>query len=131
MGKIDLINAIGIALIYLKRVNIDMISDKEALEFKEQIDINLEKMNSKVKIIYKYNNDYLLDIIKCNRDENGNMTYELDSNVDLDYYKNIFINNTNLDILIASQNENALDVLGLEKKNSHIIIKKDKTKVKK
>lgn len=129
MEKIDTIGALGIGLLYLSRVTMDArITDDELLMFKKQINDNLEQMNINSNSL-GYWDSYLLYFFENSIDENGNIEYWIKPDVDFEYYRSIFISRTGLNILIASQKDNALEILGLEKADNHIV-KRKKEKIK-
>ena len=112
-SRIYMEDTVTIALLY----NFDatgsmMLSLDKIKEFDCKIDDNLEKMSSKVNMIYPI--DYSKLIYFTSYDEKGNWYYMC---------------KIPIDVIRASKKENALDVLGLKLEDNKIV-KKEKNKVK-
>lgn len=92
-----------------------------------KIDSNLEEMNSKVNMVYPL--DYSKLIYFKSYDENGNWYCILKPNFNREQMEINYMYKIPIDVIRASKNENALDVLGLKLEDNKIV-KKEKNKVK-
>ena len=116
----------SIALLYLYQYTngMKLILSKESLDkFEQQVNINLDNMKSN----YKYNGfDIGGELIYLySTDEKGNEYYILKSQIDFEKAYSNYIGLTALDLLVATEMENALDYIGLIKNEKTIIAKEN------
>ena len=117
-----------LALIYNYEATRGMLLALDKIkEFDHIVDENLEKMNSKVNMVYPL--DYSKLIYFKSYDENGNWYCILKPNFNREQMEINYMYKIPIDVIRASKNENALDVLGLKLEDNKIV-KKEKNKVK-
>lgn len=108
---------VAMALLYRKEyIGSDMISYEKAKKFDQVINDNLNIMNSDcgIGIRYSYYDDSKL--FTKMTDENGNLYAVIIPNADLKEAWQTHIGCLPIDVIVASQMDNALDVIELEKK---------------
>ena len=123
---------ISIALLYRKAyVGTDMISYDKLLEFDKIVNKNLDSMNSQCLKNVR-GSDYVA-FYRLVTDENGNKFAVILSNANLEYAWKIHMGLASTDTLTATQMDNALNVIGLEKiiKNNEVSIVQKSVKKKK
>lgn len=117
-----------LALIYNYEATRGMLLALDKIkEFDHIVDENLEKMNSKVNMVYPL--DYSKLIYFTSFDQKGNEYCILKPDFDEEQARINYIYRAPYDVIKASKMENALDVLGLRLEDNKII-KKEKNKVK-
>lgn len=104
----DATNGIGMMLSYNKIKKFDNI-----------ININLDSMNSQLSYIGSCNPENL--IYFYSKDEEQKEYLILRPDIDLEKARNYYIGSIPLDLLIASQKENALNSIGLKLENRKIV----------
>ena len=121
---IHLNQAASLALIYNYRAtcgSANMISTDTVIEYERVVNSNLRKMNSSVNDLTP---DYLVDTDKLfyfyAQDADNNGYYVLKSDDKSIEKRNRYIMGLPLDIVIASQKENALEIIGLKLVNGRI-----------
>ena len=120
-------DAITIALLYNYMATRDMLLSAEKVnEFDRIVDANLEEKNSKANIAYPLDNTKLIYFTSW--DEVGNQYYILKPDFDEEKAIENYIYRRHYDVTIASQKENALDLLGLKLEDGKIQIKKNKVR---
>ena len=127
-SKIFIQDSATLALIYnYDATGSKMLSLSKIEAFDSKIDSNLEEMNSKVNMVYPL--DYSKLIYFKSYDENGNWYCILKPNFNREQMEINYMYKIPIDVIRASKNENALDVLGLKLEDNKIV-KKEKNKVK-
>lgn len=119
----------SMALIYTNRaLGNKMISYDKVVEFENIINNNLDEMNSPINPSLFYEEESKLYFHAT--DENGKVYLVIDPRADLKIAGNYHVGCLPLDIVIASQMENALDVLGIELIDGKLVMKNkiDKSK---
>lgn len=108
---------VAMALLYRKEyVGSDMISYEKAVQFDQVINENLNIMNSDCGIGIGYSYYDNSKLFTKMTDENGNLYAVIIPNADLEEAWRIHIGCLPTDVIIASQMDNALGVIELEKK---------------
>ena len=132
---IHLHHAISLAIIYINRATYgfsSVITLEQAHEYQDTINHNLKEMKSKVHDLtpadYEVNSDELF--FHYAADINNKDYYVLKNDPESLLKCKKYIMTMPLDIVLASQETNALAILGLEKNNNKII-KKEIPKIKK
>lgn len=127
-SRIFIQDSATLALIYNYDATGSKILSLSKIEaFDSKIDRNLEEMNSKVNMVYPL--DYSKLIYFKSYDENGNWYCILKPNFNREQMEINYMYKIPIDVIRASKNENALDVLGLKLEDNKIV-KKEKNKVK-
>ena len=121
---IHLNQAASLALIYNYRAtcgSATMISADTVIKYERVVNSNLKRMNSSVNDLTP---DYLIDTDKLfyfyAQDADNNGYYVLKSDDKSVYRRERYIMGLPLDIVIASQKENALEIIGLKLVNGRI-----------
>ena len=131
-SRIFIQDSATLALIYnYDATGSKMLSLSKIEAFDSKIDSNLEEMNSKVNMVYPL--DYSKLIYFKSYDENGNWYCILKPNFNREQMEINYMYKIPIDVIRASKNENALDVLGLKlelKRIFWITGKKKKTKLR-
>lgn len=121
-SKLFIQDSTTIALLYnYKATGSMMLSSDKVKLFDAIIDSNLEKMDSKVNMVYPI--DYSTLIYFNSYDENENEYCILNPNFNEEKAIIKYIYRTPYDIIRASQQENALEVLNLELVDGKIVKK--------
>ena len=110
--------------------NKKMVLKDDLDKFHEIIESNLRSMNNDINDTYAtvwYDNDPSIYFVS--EGKNGEIYYILDPMFDYGRAKSLYIGILPVDVLIASQKENALNTLGLEKVNGVIKIKSNQKQV--
>lgn len=89
-----------------------MISYDKAVEFDEIINKNLDNMNSKINPYLFYDEESKLYFHAT--DEKGKVYLIIDNTADLEAAESYHVGCLPIDIIVASQMENALNILGLQ-----------------
>ncbi len=119
----------SMALIYTNRaLGNKMISYDKTVEFDKVINENLDIMNSEIEILLFYNEESRIYFHAT--DETGKVYLVIDPNADLKKAEQYHIGCLPLDIVIASQMDNALETLGLELKDGQLIKRRNKQMIK-
>jgi len=119
----------SMALIYTNRaLGNKMISYDKVEEFDRVINENLDLMNSEIDPLLFYNEESRLYFHAT--DETGKIYLVIDCNTDLKEAEHYHIGCLPLDIVLASQMDNALEVIGLELVDGKLVKRKDKQLVK-
>lgn len=101
-----------------------MVLINDLKNFHECIEENLKTMNSTTNNIYGDGwHDDEESIYFTSNNKNGETYYILKPTFDLKRAKSLYIGCLPVDILVASQMDNALDCLGLQKTNNEIKVK--------
>lgn len=126
MAKILSEDAYCLGLLYVHLYAHKQMVLKEDLDkFQEIIEYNLKCMNSGAKDIYTTVwGDDEPSIYFASEGKNGEIYYVLYPNLDLEKAKSKYIGCLSTDILVASQKENALNSIDLEKVNGNIVRRK-------
>ena len=112
-SRIFIQDSATLALIYnYDATGSKMLSLSKIEAFDSKIDSNLEEMNSKVNMVYPL--DYSKLIYFKSYDENGNWYCILKPNFNREQMEINYMYKIPIDVIRASKNENALDVLGLK-----------------
>jgi len=121
--KTNLSEIIAIALLYKSSCsNINMISYEKILEYDKVINDNLEYNDTKANYaFYDYSSEEELYFIGV--DETNKKYAIINPNSDLNKFWEKIIGTISIDILVASQMENALEVIGLMKNSDNQIVK--------
>jgi len=132
---IHLHHAISLAIVYTNRAShgfSSVVTLEQAHDYRDAINDNLQKMQSKVRDLtpadYEVNPDELFFHYAADINNKGYYVLKNDPESLMKCEK--YIMNMPLDIVLASEEPNALSLLGLEKNNEKII-KKEITKIKK
>jgi len=132
---IHLHHAISLAIVYTNRATSgfsSVVTLEQAHDYQDAINHNLKEMKSKVRDLtpadYEVNPDELFFHYAADINNKGYYVLKNDHESLLKCKK--YIMTMPLDIVLASQENNALAILGLEKNNEKII-KKEITKIKK
>lgn len=129
MAKANLSDTLLISLYHLHNAGCTPVIElNKLLEFRKVVSDNLDKKVPNHHSPYFYENDCLVDYVNSRVDKDNNITYSLKEDVDYRRFKQE-IGTMSLDIAIASCEQNALDVLGLEIINGQMS-KTEKDKVK-
>ena len=113
----------AIALIYISRATGgQIISYDKALEFNEIVNENLDKINSPITPYFFLDDDSKFCFYV--KDVNNNGYFVINQNADIKRAQTGYIGCVPIDIVVASQMSNALDILDLEKINGNIVVKK-------
>ena len=122
---IHLNQAASIALIYVHRATdgmINMVSIEDINDFKDIINNNLEQMNTK---IHSLTPDYMVDpddlFFIYGKAGNNSEYYILKDDASSIAKRKGYIMELPLDVVIASQMDNALKCIGLEKQDNEIV----------
>ena len=122
---IHLNQAASIALIYVHRATdgmINMVSIEDINDFKDIINNNLEQMNTK---IHSLTPDYMVDpddlFFIYGKAGNNSEYYILKDDASSITKRKGYIMELPLDVVIASQMDNALKCIGLEKQDNEIV----------
>lgn len=122
---IHLNQAASIALIYVHRATdgmINMVSIEDINDFKDIINNNLEQMNTK---IHNLTPDYMVDpddlFFIYGKAGNNSEYYILKDDASSIAKRKSYIMELPLDVVIASQMDNALKCIGLEKQDNEIV----------
>jgi len=119
----------SMALIYTNRaLGNKMISYSKVEEFNKVINDNLDVMSSEVDSRLCYEEESRLYFHAT--DESGKVYLVIDPNSDLKEATSYHIGCLPLDIVIASQMDNALEVIGLELVDGQLVKRKEKQLVK-
>ena len=122
MGKTYVADISAMAILYNYYCDkTGMISNDKILEFTDEINRNLKEGNEFKVINVKEYTD--ITLYYTSRDEFGNNYVILDPNADIDKAKSWYIDTLPLDIIAASQQDNALDTIGLGLENDRFIRK--------
>ena len=121
--------AVSLALIYTYRASDEictMISSEKVVKYEKIVNENLKEMKSEIRLTpdYQVHIDDLFFFYT--NDENYNGYYVLKDDKESINIRENYIKNLPLDIVIASQNENALSALDLELDNGYIRRKTNK-----
>lgn len=120
---------IGLLYVYLNHPCQRMLKETTINEFEYCIQENLIQMKKTVESMGRYEMD-IDPIYFYSVDENGEGYYILKHNFDLEKAKACYLGEVSLDGLVASQQENALNILGLTKVNGKITLKENPIKTK-
>lgn len=116
----------SMALIYTNRViGNRIISYDKVREFDEIINNNLDDMGSEINPSLFYEEESRLYFHAT--DENGKVYLVMDPNADIKAAQDYHIGCLPIDVVVASQMENALAVIGLQLNDGVLVKKKDTT----
>ena len=111
-----------LALLYNYEATRGMLLSLDKIKvFDNIVDNNLEKMNSGVNMVYPLDYSRLIHFTSC--DENGNEYCILKPDFSEEQARIEYIYRTPYDVIRASQQENALEILGLKLENGKIVKK--------
>lgn len=103
----------SMALIYIHQsTGSQMISYDTVVEFEKVINENLDTMNKDLSCPLFYDEESKLYF--CATDENGKVYLVIDPRADLERCRSYHIGCLPIEVIIASQMENALDVIGIQ-----------------
>lgn len=119
----------SMALIYTNRaLGNKMISYDKVEEFNRVINENLDLMNSEIDPLLFYDEESRLYFHAT--DETGKVYLAIDPSADLKEAEHYHIGCLPLDIVIASQMDNALEVIGIELVDGQLVKRKEKQLIK-
>lgn len=125
MGKrTDETDIVAMALLYRNQCDgTGILSYEKALEYDRVINANLDVMNSPCGISDREETDNRLYFTST--DANGDLFAIINPSADLDKARSWHIGCLPVDVIVASQMPNALDVIGLELVDGRFLQKKD------
>ncbi len=119
-SKIFIQDTTTLALLYsYEATRGKILSTNKIKVFDAIVDNNLENLNSKVNMVYPL--DYSKLIYFNSFDENGNEYSILKPGIDIEKVRDDYFYKIPRSVIKASQQENALNALGLKKENGKIV----------
>ena len=115
----------AMALLYLNYTGSTMVLYDKVKEFDQVINDNLEKMNSTCGIGFRYSSEEETNLYFMATDEEGNLYAVINPSADLKKAFDWHIGVLPVDVIVASQKDNALETIGLQLREGRIC-KRDK-----